>query len=413
MKADVDTIVIGAGLAGLTCALELEREGQSVVVLEASDGVGGRVRTDSFEGFLLDRGFQVLLTAYPECKRLLDYEALELLPLYPGALVRVGARFERIADPFRRPLDAVSTLRSTVGTLCDKLRILGVRRRVRSGTLEDLFRRPAVPTAEALSGAGFSPSMVDRFFRPFLGGIFFDLNLETTSRMFEFVFRMFSSGDTALPRYGMGEIPRQLASGLAADTVKTGARVESVTGREVTLESGERLTATTIVVATEGPEAGRLLPDLPVPTSRSTVTVYFAAEKPPVEEPILVLDGENEGPVTTLCVPSRVSQSYAPPGVELVSMSIIGSPAMDDDELVKAVRTQMKGWFGPEVEGWRHLRTYRIRHAQPAQPPASADNLSFKTGPGLFVCGDHRENASIQGAMLSGRRAAKAVLRGS
>jgi phytoene dehydrogenase-like protein len=410
VKAAPDTLVIGAGLAGLTCALELEKRGQTVLVLEASDEVGGRVRTDDCEGFLLDRGFQVLLTAYPEARKLLDYGALDLRPFYPGSLVRVSGRFERVADPFRQPLDALSTLRSRVGTLRDKLRILSLRRRVRSGTLEDLFSRPETATIDALRRAGFSTSMIERFFRPFLSGIFFDTRLETTSRMFEFVFRMFSSGDTALPGKGMGEIPRQLASRLGRDTVRTGARVTSISGHSVTLETGESLAADGIVIATEGPEASRLLPDLATPASRATVTVYFAVEHPPLEESVLVLDGEGTGPVTTLCLPSRVSPSYAPPGADLVSASIVGAPEMDDERLVESVREQLQGWWGPEVGRWRHLRTYRISHALPALLPSSEPGTALEVRPGLFVCGDHRENPSLQGAMVSGRRAARAVL---
>lgn len=410
MNATADTLVIGAGLAGLTCALELEKRGQTVVLLEASDEVGGRVRTDAVEGFLLDRGFQVLLTAYPEAKRLLDYGALRLRPFYPGALVRLSDRFERVADPFRRPLDALSTLGSRVGTLGDKLRVLPLRRRTRSGTLEGLFSRPATSTLEALTRGGFSSRMIERFFRPFLSGIFFDSRLETSSRMFEFVFRMFSSDDTALPEKGMGEIPRQLASRLERGTVRTGARVTSISDRAVGLETGESLVAGRIVVATDGPEAARLLPDLRVPASRSTVTVYFAVERPPLEEPVLVLDGEGTGPVTTFCLPSRVSASYAPAGADLVSVSIVGVPQMNDDQLLEAVRAQMRGWWGPEVGQWRHLRTCRIHHALPAFLPPNDAVAPAEIRPGLFICGDHRENPSLQGAMASGRRAARAVL---
>ena len=409
-KTSPDTVIIGAGMSGLTCALELQKCGRSVIVLEASDDVGGRVRTDTLEGFLLDRGFQVLLTAYPECRRLLDYDALDLRAFYPGSLVRVASGFERVADPFRRPLDAVATLRSAVGTTSDKMRILGVRRRARSGTLEELFRRPATSTDEALRRAGFSKGMIDQFFRPFLGGIFFDLDLETTSRMFEFVFRMFSSGDTALPARGMGEIPKQLASKLVDGTIRTHARVVSVGEQEVTLENGERLRAPSIVVATEGPAAAELVPGLTAPASRSTATVYFAVDKSPIAEPILCLDGESRGPVTTLCFPSRVSDEYAPAGADLASATVVGLPEGDDDQLLREVRAQLRDWFGPSVDTWRHLRTYRIHHALPAQVPGERAPASPRVSDGLLVCGDYRENASLQGAMVSGRKAAAAVL---
>ena len=239
MSSNSDVLIIGGGLAGLCCALRLYQSGLSFQVLEASDGVGGRVRTDKVEGFLLDRGFQVLLTAYPEARRVLDYDALDLQPFYPGASFDTRAVLHRFSDPWRHPIDGILSLFSPIGSVSDKLKVRKLRQQVLTGSLQDLYHRPETTTLQALRNLGFSESMIDCFFRPFIGGVFFDPNLGVSSRMFEFGFRMFSMGDTALPSKGMGAIPEQIAARLPAGTVRTGARVESIQEEGVTLQSGE------------------------------------------------------------------------------------------------------------------------------------------------------------------------------
>lgn len=406
-----DAVVVGAGLAGLACALRLEEAGLSTVVLEASDAVGGRVRTDAVDGFLLDRGFQVLLTAYPEAQRVFDYERLDLRELYPGALVRAQGGFHRVADPFRRPLDALGSIRSPVGALRDLPRLARLRARARAGSLEGLFARRETTTLEALRALELSPRIVERFFRPFLGGVFLDRELSTSSRMLDFVTRMFSLGYAALPAAGMGALPAQLADALPPGTLRTATPVERVEAGAVVTADGERIDVRAVVVAADGAGAAGLLAGVEAPRWRSTACLYFDAPEPPVEGAILVLDGDGEGPVNNLCVPSSVAPGYAPAGRALVSASVIGSPVLPDAELGAAVRRQLRGWFGAAVEDWRHLRTYRIEHALPVREPPSLEprDRVVRLGSGLYVCGDHRETASIQGALASGRRAARAV----
>ncbi|HYN01303.1 MAG TPA: NAD(P)/FAD-dependent oxidoreductase [Vicinamibacteria bacterium] len=408
-----DVVVVGAGLAGLACALRLHEAGARALVLEASDGVGGRVRSDLVDGFRLDRGFQVLLTAYPETQRVLDYPALDLKPFLPGALVRRAGRFHELSDPWRRPERAWRSLTAGVGSLADRLRMARFRGRVRRGSLEDLFRRPESSAAERLHAEGFSAGMVDAFFRPFFGGILLDRSLSASSRMLEFVFRMMAEGDVAVPAEGMGAIPGQMARRLSEGTVRLGARVASAAPQEVRLESGETIRGDAVVIATEGPEAARLA-GLPVPGSRPVTCLYFAAERAPVAEPLLVLDGDGTGPVNNLCFPTQAAPGYGPAGATLVSASVVGGAAGDAGEaaLEAAVRKQMAGWFGDDVRGWRHLRTYHIRHAQPEQRPGALEPVErpVRLASGLLVCGDHRDTASLHGAMLSGRRAAEAIL---
>jgi len=406
-----DAIIIGAGLAGLCCARELRAAGLEVLVLERSEAPGGRVRTDEFDGFLLDRGFQVLLTAYPEARRVLDYERLGLRPFESGALIRRDGGFSRIADPSRHPFRALESLREAPGSIPDKLRVARLRRRLSHFSLNELLTAPQVTTADALRREGFSSELVNGFFRPFLGGIFLDPTLETSSRLFAFVFKLFTEGEAVLPAGGMQAIPRQLAERLPEGTLRFGVTVESAAPGEVVLAGGERLTAPAVVVAADGPEAARLTGAVEAPAARAVTTVHFAAERSPVGEPILVLNGEGRGPVNDLCVPSDVAPSYAPPGAALISATVLGVSPLDDDALAAAVRAQLRGWFGAQVGAWRLLRVHRIPFALPAQPPAALAPVErpVRVREGLFVCGDHRDTASIQGAMVSGRRAAAAV----
>src|SRR4051794_17308559 len=255
----VDVVIVGAGLAGLVCAQDLTAAGVECRVLEGSDGIGGRVRTDEVDGFLLDRGFQILLTAYPEVQRRLDLDALELRRFEPGAVVRVGGRFHRVADPLRRPGRIVETLTAPIGSFGDKLRLARLVADVRTHSVPDLLRRPDTTTAERLARAGFSDRMIESFWRPLFAGIQLDPDLAVSSRRFETILRMLAMGATGVPRHGMGAIPAQLASALPDDTVRLDARVTQVDGSGVTLEGGERVEARVAVVATEGPAAHALL----------------------------------------------------------------------------------------------------------------------------------------------------------
>lgn len=409
-----DVLVVGAGLAGLCCGRRLSECGVPVRILEASDGVGGRVRTDVVEGFRLDRGFQVYLPAYPEGRRVLDLDALDLKPFARAVLVRSGGRFHRLADPRSEPLTAAKSLFTPVGLLRDKLRLVRLFWEVDRGTLGQQLARDERLTLDLLRwNGGFSPAMLDRLFRPLFGGVCLDRDLTTSSRFFRFVCRMFAEGGAAVPAGGMQAIPDQLAGRLPPGAVRLGVRVVRVGHREVTLEGGEVIRGRAVVAATEGPAAAKLLGDeLPDPGSNGTATLYYAADRAPVTDPVLVLDGEGEGPVNHAAVMSNISPSYAPAGQALVAASVVGSPADDDAELDRRTRLQLSGWFGGAVLGWRLLRVYRIPHALPDQTAGKLDpwQRPVRLRPGLYVCGDHRDNGSIDGAMTSGFRAAQAVM---
>lgn len=410
-----DVVVVGAGLAGLSCARTLLRAGRSVRVLEASDRIGGRIGTELRFGYRLDRGFQLLQTAYAEAQRALDLEALDLRAFVPGALIRYEGRFHRLADPWRQPFSALKTLFSPIGSLADKLRMARLRRQALGASVDQIYARRETTADAFLRAQGFSEAMIERFFRPFFAGVFFDPTLSVSSRAFEFCFRAFAADRTALPAAGMGAIPAQLAAALPQAVIRTGARVAALRAGGVTLDSGERVAADATVLATDGIAAARLLGDGARPGTRGTTCLYFTADAAPIDEPILVLNAEAQGPVNSLVVPSLLSRDYAPEGDALIAVNVLGVPAQDDASLTAMVRAQLRGWYGPVVDRWRHLQTLRIRHALPLQTPPVANPRAVdpRRADGLYVCGEYHNAPTINWALYSGRRAAEALLAGS
>jgi glycine/D-amino acid oxidase-like deaminating enzyme len=400
-------IVVGAGLAGLACAVALHESGVEVMVLEADDAVGGRVRTDLIDGFIVDRGFQVLLTAYPELSRQLDVDALELRAFDPGALVWRDGKGSGVSDPFRMPSGIVSTTFAPIGTLGDKLRIARLRARLRRGDAVRLLGGRDITTREALHDDGFSDTILQRFFGPLVGGIQLDPELGDSRRMFDVIFRMLADGDSAVPAAGMQAIPEQLAARLPHGSVRFGAQVTSVTGTSVNVADGNEIGGSAVVVATEGPVASRLLGISPV-GSKSAGCVYFTADDAPTDSKMVILDGTGAGPVLNVAVMSNVAPTYAPSGQHLVVAAL---PGVCDGDIEGSARRQLRGWWGRQVDDWETLTSYRIPHGQPSQTPPFAPKLPVSLGDGRFVCGDHRDTASIQGALFSGRRCADAVRR--
>lgn len=401
-----DTVIIGAGLAGLACAHRLQASGRSFLICEATDRVGGRVATDVCEGYRLDRGFQVLLTAYPDARRLLDYEALNLRRFYPGALVRHGGKWHRVADPFRHPIDGLRCVFNPIGSLADKLRVGWSR----LGGFD--FSRHAGTSLQALRAEGFSESMIERFFRPFLSGVFLENQLDTTARKLEFVMRNFAQGDTAIPALGMAEIPRQLAAALPAAAIRLNTRVAAIGDHGVYLENNGFLASKSVVVATDLHATNRLLGlENPPALSNGVTCLYFSAPSAPVNEPILLLNGEGVGPVNNLTVLSAVSPDYAPAGRHLISVSVVDPEAAVAPDLEDRVRRHLGEWFGSSMSAWQLLRVYRIPDAVPSQ--RLPEDKSVRLRQGVYQCGDHCGIASLNTALATGTAAAEAVLEDS
>ena len=412
MSATPQALIIGAGLAGLACARRLAAAGLTCTVLEASDGIGGRARTDRAEGFQLDRGFQVFLTGYPEARKTLNYAALDLMPFHPGALIRHAGRFHVMSDPFHRPQDLAQTLFSPIGSLPDKFRMLRMRRDTLQQRLCSEMRNPARSTHDLLQAYGFSDAMLTRFFRPFLSGVFLETELRTPCWIFEHVWAAFCRGATALPRDGMGAIAQQLAAPLPPGTIRLNQAVQEIQGSSAVLKSGERLTADVLVVATDHATTARLRGEhVPNTSARGSVTLYFHAPAAPQRGPWLMLNGEGDGVVRTVCVLSEAAPSYAPPSRALISVTATETVGTHDD-VPQTVRLYLRSWFGSQVDEWYHLRTDHIDRALPPidSLPQGGLTASPRVAAGLYLCGDYRESGTLDGALLSGRKAAEAVL---
>lgn len=402
-----DAVVVGAGLAGLACARGLASRGLDVLVLEAGDAVGGRVRTDHVDGYTLDRGFQVLNTGYPEVQRVVDLAALDLRPFDPAAGVHVDGERVVLANPVHRPSGAAAALGLPVGGiggkaalglyagLCATLPVAGIKRR------DDLS------AAEAWRRASIPQDVVDGVLRPFFSGVLLEQDLSTTRRFTDLMMRMFVRGESTVPAAGMQALPEQLAAGLPAGTLRLGTPVHEVTSHRVGTAAGT-VEARAVVVATDGWAAARLLPGgLTAPSARGVTTVYHAAPDFPEATATLLLD-EPSSLVANTIVLSKAAPEYAPPGRALIATSMVHGtlPADVDGDDVRAALARL---HGTDTSGWELMATYDLPRALPGMAAPHPLRKPVRLGE-VYVAGDHRDTSSIQGALVSGRRAATAVL---
>ncbi|MCZ7415871.1 MULTISPECIES: NAD(P)/FAD-dependent oxidoreductase [unclassified Streptomyces] len=404
-RGAVDTIVVGAGLAGLACALDLCRAGRRVTLLEASDAVGGRMRTDRRDGFLLDRGFQVVNTSYPQLQRRLNLRGLRLRPFTPGFVAHTSAGPVRLTDPTRRPSALGELVPGRALPARDLAAMTALTARDALAPVRLLKRGADRSTADALARAGVSARTVTEILRPFLSGVFLEDRLETSARFFHLVWRSMVRGTLCLPADGVGAVPTRLAQGLPDDVLRLEAPVAAVTAAGVLLEDGSELPAATVVVATDAAAAARLLPGLTVPDGRTVTTYYHAAERTPLAEPTLVVDGSGE--VLNTCVLTEAASTYAPPGTALISTSVLGE---DRPGAAVAVLRRLAELYGTDTSGWRRVAVRTVRGALPAMRPPWPLSRTTRLSAARYVCGDHRATGSVQGALASGTRAAREVL---
>ncbi|CAL9314487.1 Renalase [Streptomyces sp. SudanB148_2056] len=404
-RAAPDVIVVGAGLAGLACALDLCRAGRRVALLEASDGVGGRMRTDRRDGFLLDRGFQVFNTSYPQVKRRLDLRSLRLRPFTAGVVAHTSTGPVRLVDPTRESGAAEALTPGRLPGARDLAALAGLTAWDALLPASAVRRRRDGSTSQALKRAGVSDAMVDEILRPFLSGVFLEDRLETSARFFHLVWRSMVRGSLCLPARGVGAVPAQLADGLPDGVLRLGTPVSSLTDDGVLTENGSEIPAGAVVVATEPATAARLLPGLPVPATRTVTTYHHAADASPAVEPVLRVDGT--GTVLNTCVLSQAAPTYAPAGTALVSTSVLGA---DDPGRERTVLQRLAELYGTGTGGWQRLDVRTVQGALPAMAPPWPLSRTTRLGPGRYVCGDHRATGSVQGALASGSRAAREVL---
>lgn len=406
MLAETDVVIVGGGLAGLAAARRLHRAGVPWRLVEAEGRLGGRVATDVVDGHLIDRGFQVLNTAYPRLGTLLDTDQLNLGYFTSGVLVRKGDKLLRLVNPLREPTGGPGTALAGVGSLLDRLRFAALATGCATLPASRLLAAPEATTETALRRAGLSDAIIEELLRPFLSGVFIERELSTSSHVLAMVLRSFARGRIGLPAEGMAALPRAVAAPLPADLLDLDSPVAEVTPGRVRTQAGD-IRCRAVVVAVDPPAAAALLPALTTVRMHSYTTYYHSAPEPPLTEPILLVDGDRRELVANTVVLSNAAATYAPAGRHLIATSVVGPTAPPEP----TIRAELTRLYGRSTADWTHLTTMAIPEALPAAPPPQGRlRKPVALGEGLFVAGDHRDSPSIQGALTSGWRAAGAVL---
>ena len=395
-------VIIGAGIAGLTCAKYLKDKGIEALILESSDGVGGRVRTDIFDGFTLDRGFQVLLTSYPEAEKLLNYEELKLQKLASGARIRNGNDFLVMPNPLKDIWTAPQAIFSPVGSIFDKIKVLQLNYDTRNASEPNLKFNET--TLDFLKTFGFSETMIRRFFEPFFRGVFLEKELNTSSNFFKFLYKMFAKGDVVIPENGMQAIPEQIASHLSPNQIRLNTSVKKIDGKTIYLKNGETVEAEKIVLATDASSAAKLLGNQAKTDFNSTTCLYFESllRVKLSGKPYLIINSNKDEIISHVLVTSDIVPNYAPPGKTLISVNLVGS----QDFSTEMVQTELVKWFGNNYD-WRHLKTYKIPEALPQFFPDSPTVNDLKINKFTYRCGDYTAYPSLNAAMKTGREVAE------
>ena len=352
------------------------------------------------------------MTEYPETKALLDYKKLNLKRFLPGATVLYdGGQFE-IADPFRRPMAIFATLFAPVGSMKDKINTFFLKNKLMNISIPNLFKQPEIETIAQLKKYGFSPKMMERFYKPFFSGIFLENDLKTSSNMFDFVMKMFSEGDAAIPALGMEEIPKQLVAMLPVNSIQYSVKVSAIENNKIICEDGTTFEADKIIIATEAIGLASTYIPKTKQNFHQVTNVYFEAKMPPTKKAVVILNASTEKKwVNNLTVMSNISNKYAPAAKVLISISYNGIPTIDDATLAENMKTELKQWYGNQVEDWKLLKTYRINYALPNQEKVTDEvtHSEIKINDNLFICGDYLLNGSINAAMKSGRIVAELI----
>jgi len=400
--------IIGAGFAGLSAAITLEKAGYSPIIFEASSKAGGRVKTDIFKGYQLDYGFQVLLDAYPKARDYFDFNELELQKILPGAILFHNGRSVTIGDPSRHIAFLFSTILSGVAGLKDIYRILLLYRDLKKMTDEEIFSSEEMSTLTFLKKRKFSNGLITKFFKPFFTGIFLEPDLQTSSRMFQFVFKMFAKGYAVIPKSGMGALADQLVNKLQRTEIHYNCPVKGVSEGEVRLQSGKQFKADAILIAAE--------PTFPVDSIESSNqewhscdTLYFEVNSRTIKRPIIGLVREADAIINNIFYPTSIACQNKGEK-ELLSVTIVKDHILQEEKLVRQVVKELKVHCG--IENVQFLSRYKIKKALPSLESLKGQwhAREGKVGNNLYLAGDHLLYGSSNAALFSGERAAEAVI---
>lgn len=396
--------IIGAGLSGLTAAINLEKAGFQPHIFEATDRVGGRVKTDYRDGYSFDHGFQVLLTQYPAAQKYLNYELLELEKFYPGAVIYSTGKKYKIGDPLRQFGLLWPTLTSKVGSVADKLKILKLNTALKQKSFDDIFLAEEKTTLQYLRDYGFSEQIIKYFFKPFFTGIFLETQLKTSSRKFEFVYKMFGEGSAAIPKKGIQAIPNQLMAQLKHTKFHFNSPVKSIQDQKVTFYNGAVEEFDYVIIATE---ASSLIANLNNQNTewKSVENYYIRVKQRSHKEPMIGLIADDEALINNFHYVSQPNTDE-----HLISVSIVKPHQLTQDELKSKITVELKTFAGLEVIDFK--RYYHIKKALPILQSVSymLPKTETQLKDQIFLAGDHLANGSINAAMLNGESAAQAVI---
>ncbi len=407
-KKDFKIYIVGAGVSGLVAAQVLENQGYQPVILEASDRAGGRVKTDIKKGFQLDHGFQVLLSSYPAAQKYLDFKALKLQKLKPGAVIFKKGKQQIIGDPLRDISVLFSTLFSGIGTLSDKFKIFQLNLKLKNKSIEAIFSSNEISTKTYLQEFGFSSQIIAQFFTPFFTGIFLENELTTSSRMFEFVFKMFGEGLAVLPKGGMEEISKQLVSNLKNTTFQYNTQVTSVSDEEIILHTGDKLVSAATIIATD---ASKLVKNAPSKNLswKSCQTLYFTANKRVIEKPMIGLVSREDSLINNIFYHTSVA-THSNNTEELLSVTVVKEHQLSEEQLIATVTKQLKEECN--IDTITFLEIYNIKRALPDLKDIKYEVTPSETqlSSGIFLAGDVQLNGSLNAAMIAGEKAALQVI---
>ena len=400
--------IIGGGISGLIAARVLEEHGLSATIIEATDRLGGRVKTDVVDGYNLDHGFQVLLTAYPAAKKYLDFDALALQEFLPGSAIFKNGKQKIIGDPLRNLSLLIPTLFSEIGTVNDKLKILALNRRLKKKSIQNIFAEKEQTTLAYLENIGFSETIITDFFIPFFSGIFLENKLDTSSRMFEFVYKMFGEGNAALPKDGIQAIPKQLFEKLKNTTCVFNTKVKSVENGSIILESGEIIKSNFTIIATQ---ASGLVSNLKNQATlwKSCDTLYFEVTKREIRKPLIGLIAAPNALINNIFYHTSL-QTSATATKELLSVTVIDRQNLTNKQLVTEVQKELKELCN--IDSCTFIKQYNIPMALPKLQDIEYEMLPSETRltEAIFLAGDTQLNGSLNAAMIAGERAALEVI---